>query len=180
MVTEILPDRMEGRTRSSARADAGPVGVRKTSTVRLTDGLAMSIARLLSIAVEISTKCGMKAGAGPDLPAEYRLWPCHRSTLISSGREVGVRFYVSPKGIVRALDDAFPVGTTLVVETAGAKEHDASRCSTTRFVMTKCASVTTRLGREREVWLHASYDGQSKRSSAPHPRCALCLTRGLE
>lgn len=170
MVTEILPERGERRIRirSVGRPDAGAMRLRTTPPIRLTDDLGMSLVRLLSIAVEVSTSCSVEAGAGPDLPPAYRLWPSHRSTLFSSGREVDARFYVSPKGIVRALDDAFPVGTTLVVETAGspddgAKERRRAARVATRFVMTKCASITSKYGHDREIWLHASYAGSSKR-----------------
>ncbi len=183
MVNEILPERGERqiRIRSLGRSDAGTMRPLTTPPVRLTDDLAMSLVRLLSIAVEVSTSCRVEAGAGPDLPPAYGLWPSHRSILFSSGREVDVTFYVSPKGIVRGLDDAFPVGTTLVVETAGspddgAKERRRAGRVATRFMMTKCASITSKYGHDREIWLHASYGGESKRPPAPHQRCTLCLT----
>ncbi len=131
--------------------------------------LNIVLIRLLAVAVMVASRRASALQAGAlALPDGYRMWPGIESETDSSGAGARRRFYVCPAGAVTADEEAFPVGTVLVVETYwNGRRVQAGIQATVRrnkhphsiFVMTKYATVhacTTTDG-PQECWAYATY-----------------------
>lgn len=145
-----------------------------------TGPLTMAVIRLLSIALEAPTPSGVRAIAGPALPAGFHAWPYHESDL---DHTTVLRCYVSPRTVMAEEPHTFPIGTTLVVERRSTAERSSERRPLTRggaqarvesrFVMVKCATVTAGIGGDHDVWMHASYRAADVDMRPSLPMCGV-------
>ncbi len=145
-----------------------------------TGPLTMAVIRLLSIALEAPTPSGVRAIAGPALPAGFHAWPYHESDL---DQTTVLRCYVSPRTVMAEEPHTFPIGTTLVVERRSTAERSSERRPLTRggaqarvesrFVMVKCATVTAGIGGDHDVWMHASYRAADVDMRPSLPMCGV-------
>lgn len=111
----------------------------------------MTVIRLRSIELELTTSGNTQGSMGvPTLPSEFRAWPLRESDVLADGHRTLIRRYVSPNARVPDHREAFPVGTTFVVEpygrraTVGCRGGSAGEVTPDmRVVMTKCAAVAS-------------------------------------
>jgi hypothetical protein len=106
-------------------------------------------------------------GIGKGLPKGYRAWPVLDAGADPSEPGAFRRFYVCPKGAGTVDDEAFPVGTVLVVETYGSCGGEGSLATGTGapgglesiFVLEKFASLQVCCGAhgEQGAWSYATY-----------------------
>jgi hypothetical protein len=122
--------------------------------------LNVVVIRLLAIAVMITNGRTCRASLpGVAVPKGYRAWPYLDCGEDVHGLRQRLRFYVCPKAATTADDEAFPVGTALVVETVRLSDGDEAE-PTSVFVMGKVSSLYARNGRcsSRDGWVYATYD----------------------
>jgi hypothetical protein len=143
-------------------------GVPKTETTR-DCVLNIVVIRLLAVAAMVaSRRTSVLQGGALALPDGYRRWPGIESETDSSGAGARNRFYVCPAGAGTADEEAFPVGTVLVVETyvnggrGQAGTHLTARAHLpphSIFVMKKYASVHDcgATGCPQEGWAFTTY-----------------------
>lgn len=142
--------------------------------------LQVVVVRLLAVSLTMTRRRPrLSNGIGKGLPKGYRAWPVLDSGAGSPGSGPFRRFYVCPKGAGTVDDEAFPVGTALVVETYGSGGVEGSLGTGTGapcglesiFVLEKFASLQAcSKGRgEQGAWSYATYaaDGRFPVDCAP-------------
>lgn len=143
-----------------------------------TTGLSVVVARLLTVALDISEGWAPAPPAATLLiPSGYRDWPNLTSTVESHPVSQRLRFYVCPKALLTPDDESFPVGTAFVVEFRPCSLRTGSygfRPSV--FVMEKCIGLTMNgVGtRQYESWIYASWDSAGHHATADSGRCGVC------
>ncbi|GKS57092.1 hypothetical protein YTPLAS18_06190 [Nitrospira sp.] len=133
--------------------------------------LAFAVAKLLAIAVDVSASpTHERTVATVPVPVDFTEWPSVQTELIGAWGVRTIRFYVSPKAFGLSVDDPFPVGTTLIVETIPASiprgwevRSSYEARGVTRFVMTKCGHIDAGLqgNQTSHVWVYG-YQGPAK------------------
>jgi hypothetical protein len=116
--------------------------------------------RLLAVTVMVTNWRGGRAlPAAVSVPKDYRAWPQLDFERGVPGLSHRLRLYVSPKAAALSDDEAFPVGTTLVVETVVLSDSEDTEPASV-FVMAKVSSLLTRTGTcgSRDGWAYAAYE----------------------
>ncbi len=135
--------------------------------------LHVVVVRLLAVSLAMTRRQPRRSdGIGKGLPKGYRVWPVLDSGADSPGPGAFRRFYVCPKGAGTVDDEAFPVGTVLVVETYGSRGVEGSLGTGTGaprglesiFVLEKFASLQVCYGAhdEQGAWSYATYDADGR------------------
>jgi len=138
--------------------------------------LNVNVVRLLALAVMV-TAWRMCRGTRPGVavPRGYRAWPHLDYDSDVPGLRQQLRLYVCPKAAAIPDDEAFPVGTALVVETLSrAPEHNGVLLSV--FVMEKVSSLATQAaGRlAHEGWAYSAYDVAGREAASDLVACGIC------
>lgn len=151
-----------------------------TETSRADAWLHVVVARLLAVSLAMTRRRPrLSNGIGKGLPKGYRAWPVLDSGAGSPGSGPFRRFYVCPKGAGTVDDEAFPVGTALVVEAYGSGGVEGSLATGTGapggllsiFVLEKFASLQGCCDADGEqgAWSYATYaaDGRIPTDGTP-------------
>ncbi len=151
-----------------------------TETSRADAWLHVVVVRLLAVSLAMMRRRPRQyEGIGKGLPKGYRAWPVLDSCTDPLEPGAFRRFYVCPKGAGTVDDEAFPVGTVLVVETYGSCGGEGSLATGTGapgglqsiFVLEKFASLQGCCDADGEqgAWSYSTYaaDGQFPVDCAP-------------
>ncbi|MDP3089980.1 MAG: cytochrome P460 family protein [Nitrospira sp.] len=142
-------------------------------TLRSDAWLHVVVVRLLAVALTMTRRRPRRSdGIGKGLPKGYRAWPMLDSSTDPSEPGAFRRFYVCAKGAGTVDDEAFPVGTVLVVETYRAHGGEGSLATGTGalcglesiFVLEKFASlqVCCDAHDEQGAWSYATYGADGR------------------
>jgi len=135
--------------------------------------LHVVVVRLLAVSLTMTRRRPRRSdGMVKGLPKGYRAWPVLDSCTDPSEPGAFRRFYVCAKGAGTTDDEAFPVGTVLVVETYGSRGVEGSFATGTGatcglesiFVLEKFASlqVCCDAHGEQGAWSYATYDADGR------------------
>ncbi len=144
-------------------ASEARVSVGSTSGVS-NDLLSVVIVRLLTVALAIMAQRipGRSHTFGPGVPKGYQSWPAIEADPGTGHTCQRLKFYVSPKGAATAEDEAFPVGTALVMEAGASPDSDGERPLPV-FVMGKVSSIKIFLAHSEDTVQHRQAGGSPGR-----------------
>jgi len=138
--------------------------------------LNVVVVRLLAIALTVSRwRTNPARAEGLPVPTHYRTWPLIESDVEVSGALRYLRFAVCPKAASVTDEDAFPIGTALVVETFSAPPVTGGQLQSI-FVMGKVSSLDRHnQGKaSREGWAYATYDAVGRVVASDALDCGVC------
>ena len=138
--------------------------------------LNVVVVRLLAIALVMPRWRTRRAPTlGMTMPKGYRAWPFIESDVNVSGSTRHQRFFVCPKAAATTNDEAFPVGTALVVETFARAPVEGGRLRSV-FVMEKVSIVDahSKCAGSQEGWAYDTYDAVGRELSSDAVACGIC------
>jgi Cytochrome P460 len=134
------------------------------------------VIRLLAVALTMMRRTASRShGLNLPLPSGYRGWPTIEIEIESGPIRHHLRIYVCAKAAVAADDEAFPIGTVLVVETVARSGSGEDRLLSV-FVMGKFASTSVHIGSttHQDDWTYALYDQPRRNLVNDSSVCGVC------